>query len=104
MMILCSNQVIFICFYDEQGVSCEMVVCSNLNADYFTEVCIIPVLHECQYIETIYYQIILHQNLLEEFWVISGVCKIIFGLIWLFGFYGISTLVGYLMPNPFLYK
>ena len=22
----------------------------------------------------------------------------------LFGFYGISTLVGYLMPNPFLYK
>ena len=23
---------------------------------------------------------------------------------WLFGFYGISTLVGYLMPNPFLYK
>ena len=25
--------------------------------------------------------------------------------IWcLFGFYGISTFVGYLMPNPFLYK
>ena len=23
---------------------------------------------------------------------------------WLFGFYGISTLVGYSMPNPFLYK
>ena len=23
---------------------------------------------------------------------------------WLFGFYGISTLVGYLMPNPFLYE
>ena len=23
---------------------------------------------------------------------------------WLFGFYGISTLVGYLMPYPFLYK
>ena len=23
---------------------------------------------------------------------------------WLFGFYGISTFVGYLMPNPFLYK
>ena len=23
---------------------------------------------------------------------------------WLFGFYSISTLVGYLMPNPFLYK
>ena len=22
----------------------------------------------------------------------------------LFGFYGISTFVGYLMPNPFLYK
>ena len=22
----------------------------------------------------------------------------------LFGFYGISTIVGYLMPNPFLYK
>ena len=23
---------------------------------------------------------------------------------WLFGFYGISIFVGYLMPNPFLYK
>ena len=23
---------------------------------------------------------------------------------WLFGFYGISSFVGYLMPNPFLYK
>ena len=23
---------------------------------------------------------------------------------WLFGFYGISTFVGYLMPNSFLYK
>ena len=23
---------------------------------------------------------------------------------WLFGFYGISTFVGYLMPNLFLYK
>ena len=25
-------------------------------------------------------------------------------LVCLFGFYGISTFVGYLMPNPFLYK
>ena len=25
-------------------------------------------------------------------------------LVWLFGFYGISTFVGYLRPNPFLYK
>ena len=24
-------------------------------------------------------------------------------VVWLFGFYGISTFVGYLMPNPFLY-
>ena len=23
---------------------------------------------------------------------------------WLFGFYGLSTFVGYLMPNSFLYK
>ena len=23
---------------------------------------------------------------------------------WLVGFYGISTFVGYLVPNPFLYK
>ena len=23
---------------------------------------------------------------------------------WLVGFYGISTFVGYLIPNPFLYK
>ena len=26
------------------------------------------------------------------------------GMVWLFGFYGISTFVGYLMPNPFLCK
>ena len=26
------------------------------------------------------------------------------GLVWFVGFYGISTFVGYLMPNPFLYK
>ena len=25
-------------------------------------------------------------------------------LVWFVGFYGISTFVGYLMPNPFLYK
>ena len=24
--------------------------------------------------------------------------------VYFFGFYGISTLIGYLMPNPFLYK
>ena len=28
----------------------------------------------------------------------------IFGFSWSFGFYGISTFVGYLMSNPFLYK
>ena len=28
---------------------------------------------------------------------------ILFSLVW-FWFYGISTIVGYLMPNPFLYK
>ena len=27
-----------------------------------------------------------------------------FGLVWFGGFYGISTFVGYLMPNPFLCK
>ena len=27
-----------------------------------------------------------------------------FMFVYLFGFYGISTFVGYLMPNPFLYK
>ena len=27
-----------------------------------------------------------------------------FGLVWFGGFYGISTLVGYLTPNPFLSK
>ena len=25
-------------------------------------------------------------------------------VVWLVGFYGISTFVGYLMPNPFLYE
>ena len=28
----------------------------------------------------------------------------IFCLVWLVGFYGISTFVGYLTPNPFLCK
>ena len=27
-----------------------------------------------------------------------------FGLVWVVGFYGVSTFVGYLMPNPFLCK
>ena len=27
-----------------------------------------------------------------------------FGLVWFIGFYGKSTFVGYLMPNPFLCK
>ena len=27
-----------------------------------------------------------------------------FSIYWLVGFYGISTFVGYLIPNPFLYK
>ena len=29
---------------------------------------------------------------------------IVIGLVWFIGFYGISTFVGYLMPNPFLCK
>ena len=29
--------------------------------------------------------------------------KAIIGLVWFIGLYGISTFVGYLMPNPFLY-
>ena len=29
---------------------------------------------------------------------------IILGLVWLVGFYGISTFLDYLTPNPFLYK
>ena len=35
-----------------------------------------------------------------------GIITLLFGLVvgWLIGFYGISTFVGYLMPNPFLYK
>ena len=32
------------------------------------------------------------------------VCVCVYELGWLFGFYGISTFVGYLMPNPFLCK
>ena len=32
------------------------------------------------------------------------VCVMMMLVGWLFGFYGISTFVGYLMPNPFLYK
>ena len=29
---------------------------------------------------------------------------VLFGLVWFGGFYGISTFVGYLTPNPFLWK
>ena len=42
--------------------------------------------------------------------VIGALGRVTGGLImgwlvgWLVGFYGISTFVGYLMPNPFLYK
>ena len=35
------------------------------------------------------------RDVLREVW---------FGLVWLFRFYSISTLVGYFMTNPFLYK
>ncbi len=28
--------------------------------------------------------------------------RLVFSLVWLVGFYGISTIVGYLMSNPFL--
>ena len=33
--------------------------------------------------------------------MIANNLHLICGLVW---FYGISTIVGYLMPNPFLYK
>ena len=33
-------------------------------------------------------------GVVEFFWLVG----------WLFSFFGISTLVGYLMQNPFLYK
>ena len=36
--------------------------------------------------------------------VIEYLKDMIFLIGWLFGFYGISTFVGYLLPNPFLYK
>ena len=35
---------------------------------------------------------------------VPGIAAIVGLTGWLFGFYGISTIVGYLMPNPFLYK
>ena len=34
------------------------------------------------------------RKVLETWWLVG----------WLFGFYGVSTFVGYLMPNPFLYE
>ena len=34
----------------------------------------------------------------------KNMSKIGFRLVWFVGFYGISTSVGYLMPNPFLCK
>ena len=38
---------------------------------------------------------------LKEKCLIPKLMNVGFGM---FGFYGISTFVGYLMPNPFLYK
>ena len=35
---------------------------------------------------------------------VSYTYQFIFMVVWLFGFYGISTFVGYLMANPFLNK
>ena len=32
------------------------------------------------------------------------ITNIRYDCLFMFGFYGISTIVGYLMPNPFLYK
>ena len=39
-------------------------------------------------------------------WQMSHKCMYVSGLVWfgLVRFYGISTFVGYLMPNPFLCK
>ena len=34
----------------------------------------------------------------------ENVTQQVIGLVWFVGFYGISIFVGYLMPNPFLYK
>ena len=36
----------------------------------------------------------MNNNILKVMWLVG----------WLVGLYGISTFVGYLMPNPFLYK
>ena len=41
-------------------------------------------------------------NGFSNFSLISGL--VWFGLVWLVGFHGIPTFVGYSMPNPFLYK
>ena len=42
---------------------------------------------------------------LSEIWSDLQPCEtVIFGLVWFVGFYGISTFVGYLTPNPFLCK
>ena len=46
-------------------------------------------------------------NFLGNTWAknyIEIVQKLLDGLVWFVGFYGISTFVGYLTPNPFLYK
>ena len=53
----------------------------------------------CQSIITYSSSTLVPNKYLIEVYVFMG------GLVgWLVGFYGISTFVGYLMPNPFLYK
>ena len=37
-------------------------------------------------------------------YIYTYICMYLSELSWLVGFYGISTFVGYLMPNPVLYK
>ena len=60
------------------------------------EVLIYLITHQIRLHVTIYIYIYIY--------ICVCVCVCLYVLVFLFGFYGISTFVGYLMPNPFLYK
>ena len=53
-----------------------------------------------------WYQVflIIFQIIFKQIWHEDGILTGTAILVSLFGFYGISTFVGYLMPNPFFYK
>ena len=71
------------------------------------------VIDDSNWLKNSIFRVLGWKRFLKLFWVLTHqnfhgqsnivICEIS-GLVWFVGFYGISTFVGYLTPNPFLYK